>query len=69
MESNQILSVTIENTTLLPDVYRLSDDRKAVLLINPLNINERWSVKYLTEFQSMASLAGTIIYEDMEVNV
>ena len=69
METEQILSVIIENTILLPDTYRLSEDRKSVELVNPLSSGERWSVKFLTEFQSVASLAGTVLYEDMETSL
>ena len=65
--SNQILSVIIENTLLLPSNYTLSEDYKSVRLFNPLSHGERWSVQYLTDFQSIASIDNNIIYEDMEV--
>lgn len=63
---NQILAVIIENTLLLPNTYTLSADCKNVVLSNPLSIGERWSVQYLTDFQSIASIDNTIIYEEME---
>lgn len=63
---SQILSVIIENTLLLPTTYTLSEDYKSVILSNPLDGGEQWSVQYLTEFQSIASIDGIIIYEDME---
>lgn len=61
----QILSVNIENTTLLPEVYALSENKDAVRLVNPLTANERWAVTYLTDFQSLGSLPDMIFYEDM----
>ena len=64
--SNQILAVIIENTLLLPNTYTLSADCKNVVLSNQLSIGERWSVQYLTDFQSIASIDNTIIYEEME---
>lgn len=67
LENNQILCVAIENTLLLPDTYCLGEDYQSIRLVNPLSDGDRWSVKYLTEFQSMATLAGIILYEDMEV--
>lgn len=63
---NQILAVIVENTLLLPNTYTLSADCKNVVLSNPLATGERWSVQYLTDFQSIASIDNTIIYEDME---
>ena len=63
---NQILAVIIENTLLLPNTYTLSADCKNVVLSNQLSIGERWSVQYLTDFQSIASIDNTIIYEEME---
>lgn len=63
---NQILAVIVENTLLLPNTYTLSADCKNVVLSNPLVTGERWSVQYLTDFQSIASIDNTIIYEDME---
>ena len=64
--STQILAVIIENTLLLPNTYTLSADCKNVVLSNQLSIGERWSVQYLTDFQSIASIDNTIIYEEME---
>ena len=62
---NQILSVIIENTALLPENYRLSSDGKSVALVNPLSSGERWSVKYLHDIQTLSTLVGAIVYEDM----
>ena len=62
---NQILSVIIENTALLPENYRLSSDGKSVVLVNPLSSGERWSVKYLHDIQTLSNLVGAIVYEDM----
>ena len=65
--SGQILSVIVENTCLLPQNYTLSEDGKNVRLMSPLSVGERWSVKYLQDIQTLSTLVGAIVYEDMEV--
>ena len=64
-ETEQILSVNVENSSLMPDTYTLSNDGKSVALKYPLTENERWSVKYLTDFQSMNVALDNVLYEDM----
>lgn len=64
-ETEQILSVNVENSSLMPDTYTLSNDGKSVVLKYPLTENERWSVKYLTDFQSMNAALDNVLYEDM----
>lgn len=63
--SGQILSVIIENTILLPQNYHLSADGKNVELLSPLSEGERWSVKYLQDIQTLSTLVGAIVYEEM----
>ena len=65
--SGQILSVIVENTCLLPQNYTLSEDGKNVRLMSSLSVGERWSVKYLQDIQTLSTLVGAIVYEDMEV--
>lgn len=62
---DQVLSVNVENLLLMPDTYRLSNDGHSVILQYPLSADERWSVKYLTDFQSMGAALDTVLYEDM----
>lgn len=40
---------------------------KNVRLMSPLSVGERWSVKYLQDIQTLSTLVGAIVYEDMEV--
>lgn len=61
----QILSVNIENVSLMPETYILSNDRKNVVLQYPLSAGERWSVKYLTDFESISGVLDSVLYEDM----
>ena len=63
--SGQILSVIVENTILLPQNYHLSSDGKNVELLSPLSAGERWSVKYLQDIQTLSTLVGAIVYEEM----
>lgn len=35
--------------------------------MSPLSVGERWSVKYLQDIQTLSTLVGAIVYEDMEV--
>ena len=62
---NQILAVIVENTILLPETYRLSEDGKSIVLVNPLDNGERWCVKFLHDIQSIASVLDSVIYEEM----
>ena len=62
---DQVLMVSVENLSLMPDTYTLSNDGKSVVLQYPLTTNERWSVKYLTDFQSMGAALDAVLYEDM----
>ena len=52
VSSDQILMVSVENLTLMPDTYSLAGNGQAVTLQYPLSANERWCVKYLNDFQS-----------------
>lgn len=63
--SGQILSVIVENTILLPQNYHLSSDGKNVELLSPLSAGERWNVKYLQDIQTLSTLVGAIVYEEM----
>ena len=65
VSSDQILMVSVENLTLMPDTYSLADNGQAVTLHYPLSANERWCVKYLNDFQSMGSDLDAVLYEDM----
>ena len=65
VSSDQILMVSVENLSLMPDTYTLSNDGKSVVLQYPLSVNERWCVKYLNDFQSMGSDLDAVLYEDM----
>ena len=62
---DQVLMVSVENLSLMPDTYTLSNDGKSVVLQYPLSVNERWCVKYLTDFQSMGAALDAVLYEDM----
>jgi len=61
----QILSVNVENISLMPDNYTLSNDKKTVVLLYPISEGERWSVKYLTDFESISAVLDSVLYEDM----
>jgi hypothetical protein len=61
----QILSVTVENISLMPDTYTLANEGTEVVLSYPLTVNERWCVKYLTDFQSLNTVLDSVLYEDM----
>ncbi len=63
--SSQILSVVIENTILLPQNYDLSADGRSIELLSPLTAGERWSIKYLQDIQTLSTLVGAIVYEEM----
>ena len=62
---DQVLMVSVENLSLMPDTYTLSNDGNSVILQYPLSVNERWCVKYLTDFQSMGAALDAVLYEDM----
>ena len=62
---DQILTVIIENTALLPENYTLSQDGRSVVLLNPLATGERWCVKCLYDLQSMNALSDCVMYEEM----
>lgn len=62
---DQVLMVSVENLSLMPDTYTLSNDGNSVILQYPLSANERWCVKYLTDFQSMGAALDAVLYEDM----
>ena len=62
---DQILTVIIENTALLPENYTISNNGQSVILLNPLAAGERWCVKCLYELQSMAGMIDCVIYEEM----
>ena len=62
---DQVLVVSVENLSLMPDTYMLSADGKSIVLTYPLSTNERWCVKYLTDFQSMGAALDAVLYEDM----
>ena len=61
----QILSVNVENLLLMPDNYQMSNDGRSVILNYPLAANERWSIKFLTDFQSLGVSLDAVLYEDM----
>lgn len=63
--SGQILSVVVENTILLPQNYDLSADGRSIELLSPLTAGERWSIKYLQDIQTLSTLVGAIVYEEM----
>lgn len=62
---DQVLMVSVENLSLMPDTYSLANDGQVVKLRYPLTANERWCVKYLNDFQSMGSDLDAVLYEDM----
>ena len=62
---DQVLMVNVENLSLMPDTYSLSNDGRSVILQYPLSVGERWSIKYLTDIQSMGSNLEAVLYEDM----
>lgn len=61
--SDQILTVIVENTALLPENYGMSADGKSVVLANPLAAGERWCVKTLYDMQSMGGIIDCVVYE------
>ena len=63
--TDQILTVNIENTELLPENYGISNNGQSVVLVNPLAAGERWCVKCLFDLQSMAGMIDCVIYEEM----
>ena len=63
--TDQILTVIIENTALLPETYGISSNGQSVVLANPLASGERWSVKCLFALQSMAGMIDCVVYEEM----
>ena len=62
---DQVLSVIVENTALLPETYHLSTTGNSVILHNPLAKNERWCVKCLYDVQSINTIVDCVFYEDM----
>ena len=62
---DQVLLVSVENLSLMPDTYSLANDGQVVKLRYPLSANERWCVKYLNDFQSMGSDLDAVLYEYM----
>jgi hypothetical protein len=62
---DQVLLVSVENLSLMPDTYSLANGGQVVKLRYPLSANERWCVKYLNDFQSMGSDLDAVLYEDM----
>ena len=65
---DQILSVIVENTALLPETYHLSLSGNSVILHNPLEKDERWCVKCLYDVQSLNTVVDCVFYEDMGGN-
>lgn len=63
---DQVLTVIIENTALLPENYTISNNGQSVILLNPLAAGERWCVKCLFELQSMAGMIDCVMYEEMQ---
>ena len=63
--NSQILNVVVENTILLPQNYKLSEDKNSVELLNPLSSGERWCVCFLQDLQKVLSLTSNVFYEDM----
>lgn len=62
---DQVLSVIVENTALLPATYHLATSGNAVILHNPLAKDERWCVKCLYDVQSINTIVDCVFYEDM----
>ena len=62
---DQVLSVIVENTALLPETYHLSTSGNSVILHNPLAKDERWCVKCLYDVQSLNTVVDCVFYEDM----
>lgn len=62
---DQVLSVLVENTALLPETYHLSTSGNSVILHNPLAKDERWCVKCLYDVQSLNTVVDCVFYEDM----
>ena len=63
--TDQILTVNIENTALLPENYGIASNGQSVVLANPLAAGERWCVKCLFDLQSMAGMIDCVVYEEM----
>ena len=63
--TDQILTVNIENTALLPENYGIASNGQSVVLVNPLSAGERWCVKCLFDLQSMAGMIDCVVYEEM----
>ena len=63
--TDQILTVNIENTALLPENYGIASNVQSVVLVNPLSAGERWCVKCLFDLQSMAGMIDCVVYEEM----
>ena len=57
--------MVVENTILLPQNYDLSADGRSIELLSPLTAGERWSIKYLQDIQTLSTLVGAIVYEEM----
>ena len=62
---DQIMSVNIENVSLMPDTYALSNDGKSLILTYPLSKDERWNIKFLNDFQTIGGVLDAVLYEDM----
>lgn len=58
----QVISVCIENTYLLPSEYNISNNN--IVLVNPLEAGERWSVKLIFERQVIAMNARGLVHTD-----
>lgn len=63
--TDQVLTVIIENTALLPENYGISSNGQSVVLANPLAAGERWCVKCLYDLQSMGGIIDCVVYEEM----
>ena len=62
---DQVLTVIVENTALLPENYAVSSNGQSVVLLNPLAAGERWCVKCLYDLQSMGGIIDCVVYEEM----
>lgn len=62
---NQILSVNIGNTIILPSLYTLSEDGLKVVLENEIESNIHYSISYIKRYEIVSIQPDLSVFENM----